>query len=121
MKCEPRDGIASPGFPRYASCVRAGFAACAAIGLTVAGCSFGLRSTIDLNSAPASRLETLPGIDERDAERIVAARPYLAKEDLVARRVITREQYDDVADAVYLGPPGIPDYLDAVPPSFDGP
>jgi DNA uptake protein ComE-like DNA-binding protein len=76
---------------------------------------------LDVNSAPRARLEELPGIRREDAERIVAGRPYASKEDVLARKILTREQYDQVAGRLYVGPPGTPDYLREVPPTPVGP
>ena len=90
------------------------------LALVVAACA--LRSPqLDLNSASARQLQELPGIGQDDAERIVAARPYASKDDLLRRHVISAAQYDSVAGNLYVGPPGMPDYLRNVPPAAEGP
>jgi DNA uptake protein ComE-like DNA-binding protein len=76
---------------------------------------------LDLNAASAAQLQQLPGIGQGDAERIVAARPYASKDDLLRRHVISAQQYDSVAGNLYVGPPGMPDYLRSVPPAAEGP
>jgi DNA uptake protein ComE-like DNA-binding protein len=38
---------------------------------------------IDINSASRAQLKTLPGIGDAEADRIIAARPYLSKAHLV--------------------------------------
>ena len=76
---------------------------------------------LDVNSAPAAHLEKLEGISPEDAARIVAGRPYASKEDLLTRKVLSREQYDEIAPELYVGPPGTPDYLRSVPPIPEGP
>ena len=72
---------------------------------------------LDVNSAGREALARLPGLGADDADRIVANRPYLVKEDLRERHVLSAAQYDAVADRLAVGPPGIPDYLRPVPPS----
>jgi DNA uptake protein ComE-like DNA-binding protein len=54
--------------------------------------------TQDVNSATKEQLLTLPGIDARDADRIIAGRPYEQPEDLVTRRIISKKKYDRVSD-----------------------
>jgi DNA uptake protein ComE-like DNA-binding protein len=85
------------------------------------GCPRSSPQALDLNSAPPDRLEKLGGISPADAARIVAGRPYASKEDLLSRKVVSRELYDQIAPELYVGPPGIPDYLRSVPPMPEGP
>jgi DNA uptake protein ComE-like DNA-binding protein len=93
--------------------------------LLVAGCSIvqlGHESNaVDVNHADAAALAALPGLDPADAERIIAGRPYVAKEDLVRRHILDATQYDGVERRLVVGPPGMPDYLRAVPPQPEGP
>lgn len=48
---------------------------------------------VDINSASLAQLQTLPGIDRAQAERIVGGRPYLSKGDLVAGKVLPAGVY----------------------------
>jgi len=93
-----------------------------AVGLAalVAGCALA-PPQLDLNGASATQLRQLPGIGQDDAERIVAGRPYASKDDLLRRHVVSPEQYHSVAGNLYVGPPGMPDYLRSVPPAAEGP
>jgi competence protein ComEA len=43
---------------------------------------------IDINSASREKLKTLPGIGEAEADKIIAGRPYLTKEDLATSKVL---------------------------------
>jgi DNA uptake protein ComE-like DNA-binding protein len=58
---------------------------------------------MDVNSASKDDLTSLPGITSREAEKIIAARPYDNKDQLVTRRVLTQEQYDKVASRITVG------------------
>jgi competence protein ComEA len=55
---------------------------------------------VDINKASADDLETLPGIDESRAQKIIANRPYESSDELVKRRVISRAEYDRIASQV---------------------
>ena len=92
--------------------------------MLVAACSairFGAPGDLDLNAAEPAGFARLPGLTREDGDRIVANRPYTAKEDLLRRGVLSPAQYAGVADHVYVGPPGMPDYLRAPPPQPEGP
>lgn len=93
--------------------------------LVLAGCSIirvgGPPPQVDVNAADSEVLARVPGIDPGDAQRIVTHRPYLTKDDLLRRHILTEAQYTAVADHLYVGRPGVPDYLNAVPPLPEGP
>lgn len=55
---------------------------------------------LDLNSASKSELRSLPGMTDAAAQRIVDHRPYETTHDLIAKRVISREEYDKIADRI---------------------
>ena len=78
-------------------------------------------NAVDVNHADAAALAGLPGLGPADADRIVAGRPYAAKEDLLRRHILDPHQYDAVDRYVFVGPPGMPDYLRDVPPLPQGP
>lgn len=56
--------------------------------------------TVNINKASESDLQGLPGIDEPAARRIVDNRPYDNADDLVKKHVISRSQYDHIADKI---------------------
>ena len=56
--------------------------------------------SVDLNSASKDQLMGLPGIDAASADRIMAARPYHAKEELTSRRIVSRDEYQKIQDHV---------------------
>jgi DNA uptake protein ComE-like DNA-binding protein len=55
---------------------------------------------LDLNHASKSQLTALPGIDDAAADRILAGRPYTSEHELLDKRIISREQYNKIADSV---------------------
>jgi competence protein ComEA len=58
---------------------------------------------IDINKASREDLLTLPGLSEREADRIIASRPFNDAHDLVSRRVISASEYDKIRDRVIAG------------------
>ena len=55
---------------------------------------------IDVNSASAAELETLPGIGKARAEAIVKGRPYKGKDELVQKNIVPQNVYDDIKDKI---------------------
>jgi DNA uptake protein ComE-like DNA-binding protein len=55
---------------------------------------------VDLNHASKAQLTGLPGIDDATADRIIGARPYSSEHELLERRIVSREEYNKIADIV---------------------
>lgn len=63
----------------------------------------GREKTININRASREDLLALPGLTDRQADRIVAERPFANAHDLVARRVMSDVQYDKIRSRVIAG------------------
>ncbi len=55
---------------------------------------------IDINSASATELKTVPGIGDAEAKKIIAGRPWLTKIDLVSRGVLPEGVYVALRDRI---------------------
>jgi hypothetical protein len=55
---------------------------------------------VNINSASKSDLMELPGISESTATRIMRNRPYHDREDLLAKHIVSEDQYAKIKDIV---------------------
>jgi DNA uptake protein ComE-like DNA-binding protein len=60
---------------------------------------------VDINSATAEQLKALPGVSEADSTKIIHARPFTDKSQLVSRHVLSEATYDKIKDHVVAKPP----------------
>jgi competence protein ComEA len=58
---------------------------------------------VNINRASREQLLALPGVSEREADRIMADRPFNSADDLVKRRIVTQAEYDKIRDRVIAG------------------
>ena len=58
------------------------------------------KGSVNINRATRADLETLPGIDRATAEKIIANRPYTDSIELRRRHVLSKAEYNRVADRV---------------------
>jgi competence protein ComEA len=57
-------------------------------------------SPLDLNAASREQLVSLPGVTDREADRVIAGRPYNDPSDLVTRHIMSKAEYEKIADQV---------------------
>ena len=55
---------------------------------------------LDINTATEDQLKELPGIGDAYAKKIVANRPYKAKDELVEKKVIPKATYQKIKDRI---------------------
>lgn len=55
---------------------------------------------LDLNTATKDQLMSLPGVSAAEADRIIAGRPYTDPDQVVTRHVMSRSEFDKIADDV---------------------
>ena len=56
--------------------------------------------TVDINSASATELQSLPGISGARARRIIDNRPYSSAHDLVSKGVVSEAEYSRISGKV---------------------
>jgi DNA uptake protein ComE-like DNA-binding protein len=55
---------------------------------------------VDINSASAEQLAKVPGMTEGLALMVMGGRPYQSTQELVTRQIVTKEQFEQMKDAI---------------------
>ena len=59
---------------------------------------------VDINSASKEDLAKLPGLSDEIADKIIAARPFKSRMELVAKKIVTRAQFRKIRTMVTAKP-----------------
>lgn len=57
-------------------------------------------SLVNINTASAKELDSLPGIGQVYAQKIIEQRPYSTPEELVTKKVIPKSTYEKIKDRI---------------------
>jgi len=57
---------------------------------------------VNINSASKTELQTLPGVDEETANRIINGRPYHTSEEVGARGVVSPEEFNAIKNKIVV-------------------
>ena len=63
---------------------------------------------VDINTASKAQLKKLPDIGDAEADKIIAARPYLSKADLITKGVLSTGTYYSVKAKIIAAQPAQP-------------
>ena len=55
---------------------------------------------LDLNTATKAQLMELTGVGDAISDKIIAGRPFKAKNELVAKKILTQAAYDKIKDKI---------------------
>lgn len=58
------------------------------------------KGPVNINKASSEDLQTLPGVTPKVADTIIADRPYERGADLVRRHIVSKHEYDQIADKI---------------------
>ena len=67
---------------------------------TLAVATMPATALLDLNTATAVQLKSLPGMGDAYVRRIIDGRPYTAKNQLVTRGVLPQPAYDKISSRI---------------------
>jgi competence protein ComEA len=69
---------------------------------SVAGAVNSLNSLISINTASAKELDTLPGVGEVTAQKIIAGRPYQTIDELLSRKIVGQSVFEKIKGQLTL-------------------
>jgi DNA uptake protein ComE-like DNA-binding protein len=62
---------------------------------------------LDINTATEDQLKKIPGIGDEFSRKIIAGRPYVKKDQLKSRKIITPALYDKIKDKIIAKQPKV--------------
>jgi DNA uptake protein ComE-like DNA-binding protein len=57
---------------------------------------------VNVNSASKVQLQTLPGVDEQTADRIIAGRPYHTRDEIGTKGALSPDEFNAIKDKVVV-------------------
>ena len=60
---------------------------------------------MDINTASADQLKSLPGMTDDIAKKIIAARPYTGKDQLVKQNIVDKDEYAKIRPLIIAKQP----------------
>jgi competence protein ComEA len=61
--------------------------------------------TVDINTASATELRSLPGMTEADAAKVMQSRPYRDVNELISKKVVAEGEFAKIKDRIIAGHP----------------
>lgn len=58
------------------------------------------KNLLDINTATAAQLKALPGMGDQYVQRIIAGRPYTAKNQLTTRGILPQSAYEKIKNQI---------------------
>ncbi len=58
------------------------------------------KALLDINTATGAQLKALPGMGDEYVRRVIAGRPYTAKNQLATRGVLPRAEYEQIRELI---------------------
>jgi DNA uptake protein ComE-like DNA-binding protein len=65
----------------------------------------GQEDLLDINTASADQLKSLPGLTDEDVKKIIAGRPYTRKNELKQKNIISAAAYDGIKKKIVAKKP----------------
>jgi DNA uptake protein ComE-like DNA-binding protein len=57
---------------------------------------------VNINAASSVRLQTLPGVDEQTADRIIKGRPYHTRDEIGTKGVVSPDEFAAIKDKIVV-------------------